>query len=93
LDVAAFLCHEAAEKALKALFIRRFKKLWKTHDLFELAKKLRADKKIVEISKELNPHYIATRYPVVETYSKEDVERYVKLAEEVIRWAEKETES
>ncbi|MBI3413554.1 MAG: HEPN domain-containing protein [Candidatus Aenigmarchaeota archaeon] len=27
-DVAAFLSHQAAEKALKALYILKFKRLW-----------------------------------------------------------------
>ena len=30
-EVTAFLAHQAAEKALKALYILRFKRLWKTH--------------------------------------------------------------
>lgn len=32
-EVAAFLAHRAAEKALNALYILKFKKLWKIHDL------------------------------------------------------------
>lgn len=52
----AFHSHQAAEKALKALYILKFKRLWKIHDLEKLCLTLKADKKIIKISKELNPH-------------------------------------
>ncbi len=47
-EVAAFLSHQAAEKALKALYILKFKKLWKIHDLVELGKTLNAPFEILE---------------------------------------------
>ena len=53
-----FHSHQAAEKALKALYILKFKRLWKIHDLEKLALTLNAKKEMVEISKQLNPHYV-----------------------------------
>jgi HEPN domain-containing protein len=41
-EVSSFLSHQAAEKALKALYILKFKRLWKVHDLKELASRLKA---------------------------------------------------
>jgi HEPN domain-containing protein len=37
--VAAFFAQQAAEKALKAVYIKNFGKLIKTHDLFLIGKK------------------------------------------------------
>jgi HEPN domain-containing protein len=51
----AFHSHQAAEKALKALYIFKFKRLWKIHDLKELSLKIKAEDKIVELCKKLNP--------------------------------------
>ena len=36
-EESAFFSHQAAEKALKALYIKKFKRLWKVHDLRALA--------------------------------------------------------
>jgi HEPN domain-containing protein len=85
-DVAAFLSHQGAEKALKALYILKFKRLWKIHDLEKLALTLRTDKEIIEISKELNPHYVETRYPVDVKYTKRVAGRALENAQEVIKW-------
>ena len=35
-DWACFQAQQAAEKALKALFIKKYKRLWKIHDLVKL---------------------------------------------------------
>ncbi|MBI3413376.1 MAG: HEPN domain-containing protein [Candidatus Aenigmarchaeota archaeon] len=45
-DVAAFLSHQAAEKALKALYILKFNRLWKIHNLEKLAASINADLKM-----------------------------------------------
>ena len=39
LDAAAFYSQQAAEKALKSIYISEFNKLWKVHDLVRIAKK------------------------------------------------------
>lgn len=40
----AFHAHQAAEKALKALYILKFKRLWKIHDLEKLSLTLKLEK-------------------------------------------------
>jgi HEPN domain-containing protein len=82
----AFHAHQAAEKALKSLYILKFKKLWKTHDLEAIASSLKADRKIIEISGKLNPHYIETRYPTEIEYTKEVAENAIKNAKKVLEW-------
>ncbi len=52
---AAFFSQQAAEKALKALYIKRFRKLKKAHDLFLLATELNLPGDLVELCKELSP--------------------------------------
>ncbi len=68
-EAAAFFSHQAAEKALKAMYISKFKRLWKIHDLQQLAVSVEADETIASACGRLNPHYIATRYPTKEILS------------------------
>ena len=69
-DASAFFSQQAAEKALKALNILKHRKLWKIHDLYELSKEIDAPKGISLLCEKLTQHYIATRYPNDEVYSK-----------------------
>jgi HEPN domain-containing protein len=48
LDAAAFYPQQAAEKALKSLYISKFNDLWKVHDLVRIAKRIHAPTRIVE---------------------------------------------
>ena len=89
-EVLAFLSHQAAEKALKALYILKFKKLWKIHDLEKLAKDIDANIKIRKIAARLNPHYIATRYPTDIVYSKEIAEKCLKDSRVIVEWVKKQ---
>lgn len=41
LEAGAFFLQQSAEKALKVLYIKKFRKLLKTHDLILLARKLK----------------------------------------------------
>lgn len=63
--VSIFLCQQAAEKALKALFLERKDELIKTHDLVLLSKNLNAPKEITDHAKDLTMAYTYTRYPDV----------------------------
>ncbi|MBL7160235.1 MAG: HEPN domain-containing protein [Candidatus Aenigmarchaeota archaeon] len=85
-DVSAFFSQQAAEKSLKALYISKYKELWKIHDLYELAIKVEAPKTISDICEKLTQHYIATMYPNDEEYSKEDAEEAVEQAKKVMKW-------
>lgn len=87
LEVSAFLAHQAAEKALKALYILKFKRLWRIHDLVRLGVKVNAPDSILKLCDRLNPHYIETRYPVETEYTKGRCEEAIELAKGVIEWA------
>lgn len=91
-ETAAFLAHQAAEKALKALYILKFKRLWKTHDLVGLLTKLKGDENLLKACDELNRHYIDTRYPTEAEYNEEIVKNALKKAEEVVKWVKKRIE-
>ncbi len=86
-EVSAFLSHQASEKALKALYIFKFKRLWKIHNLVELAKKVNASGNIINVCDALNPHYLATRYPLDEEYSEEKAAEALGNSRKVVKWA------
>jgi len=84
---------QSAEKALKALQLKKENKIIKTHDLLFLAKKLEIPENLIENCRKLKPVYIETRYPDAsgdfKDFSKVDGEEDVKLAKEVLIWIEK----
>ena len=89
-EVAAFLSQQAAEKALKAFYVKKFKKLWKIHDLKILAVELKAPEHIVELAITLNPAYITSRYPGMNVdYKASEVKELIVNAQKVIEWVEK----
>ncbi|MCS6783595.1 MAG: HEPN domain-containing protein [Candidatus Caldarchaeum sp.] len=94
-SVAAFLSHQAAEKALKALYITLKSRLPpKGQNLVRLGKTLEAEEVLDEL-KVLNPHYMVARYPNAanavpsEIYSREIATRCLTAAEKVLEWARK----
>lgn len=89
-DVSAFLSHQAAEKSLKAVYILKFKRLWKTHDLVGLAAKVGGRSEIMEGCEGLNVHYIETRYPTEVRYTKSVAEDALENAKAVMAWVKKE---
>ncbi|MBS3056544.1 MAG: HEPN domain-containing protein [Candidatus Aenigmarchaeota archaeon] len=91
-DVSSFLSHQAAEKALKALYILKFKRLWKTHDLVGLLVKLNSEEDLLEICDELNRHYIDTRYPSEAEYTETVAEDAIKNSKKVVEWVKKKLE-
>ncbi|MEM0459763.1 MAG: HEPN domain-containing protein [Thermofilaceae archaeon] len=91
-SVAAFLCHQAAEKALKALYIVIKSRLPpRGHDLVKLGKALDAEEVMDEL-RILNPHYVVARYPNAantvpsEAYTREICERCLAAAQRVLEW-------
>ncbi len=87
-EVAAFLCQQSAEKALKALYIEKFHELVKTHDLHFLAKKLGAPSGIIDSCKELGTYFIESRYPGgYAKFGAQNVMGALKKAEMVLEWA------
>jgi len=85
---SAFFSQQAAEKALKALYIARFNKLKKVHDLFLLATELEMPEDLVDMCKELSPAYTYSRYPdVIEIENIEEISGdLINHAEKILKW-------
>ncbi|MBS3169571.1 HEPN domain-containing protein [Candidatus Woesearchaeota archaeon] len=64
--VAVFLCQQAVEKGLKAVFmIQKKESPGKTHSLVYLAKEIRVPKEFIDFLVSLTPEFVSTRYPDV----------------------------
>ena len=61
--IAAFLCQQAAEKALKALHIKKIGKYPRIHDLVVLGEKVNVPEDLMNRMRVLNSVYIESRYP------------------------------
>lgn len=62
----AFLAQQAAEQALKGLWLFRGDGLPpRSHNLVELARALNAPEETIDACARLGPHYMASRYPDV----------------------------
>ncbi|MGD9275693.1 MAG: HEPN domain-containing protein [Candidatus Pacearchaeota archaeon] len=87
-NASFFFMQQSAEKALKAVYIKKFRELLKTHDLFILAKKLNAPERVIEYCKKLSPAYQYTRYPDI--IKADDVEEFEEefliYCGEIIKW-------
>ncbi|MHA1972579.1 MAG: HEPN domain-containing protein [Candidatus Hodarchaeales archaeon] len=93
---ACLAAQQAAEKALKALFINFGAEAW-GHSLFRLLKKLpqniRLPDTIIDSAKSLDKHYITTRYPngfvegtPDEYYTLKDAEEAIENARSIIEF-------
>lgn len=93
---ACFAAQQAAEKAVKALYQKLSIEVW-SHSVSRMLESLPEEYKpssgLVEKAKELDRHYIPTRYPnfhpegaPMDYYSREDAERAVRYAEEVVEF-------
>ncbi|MBI2079533.1 HEPN domain-containing protein [Candidatus Micrarchaeota archaeon] len=89
-DAAAFYSQQAAEKALKAIYIKKLNSLLKVHDLVQLARKINAPEKIIEVCKFLTSFYIETRYPgLALDINEEEASDALKDSKMVIEWVKK----
>ena len=90
--IAAFLCQQTAEKALKAYLIEKEGELRKIHDLVALGKAAEISPPILERLSELTLAYVYTRYPDVrpEMDLKDKVPRFLETAQEVLTWTEQQ---
>lgn len=84
---AAFFAQQTAEKAL---YIERFLKLPRTHDLIELAEALGAETGLLEQARLLTPDYLLTRYPdaagtvPARLYRQDEARDRLKAAKEIL---------
>ncbi len=63
-DSSAFHAHQAAESALKAVWLHTARSLApKSHQLLDLAEMVTAPPSVIAACRRLNPHYAGSRYP------------------------------
>jgi HEPN domain-containing protein len=98
-----FLFHQAAEKALEALCIKKLGKYVQTHSVARLLEELggaaELPQGLAERARRLDRHYIPTRYPNAwpelpphRHYSRGDAEEALAAAAEVVELAKREVE-
>ncbi len=90
-----FEAQQAAEKAIKAVFIHRGARFPYFHELDELLNRLGASgikiPKYVRQADELSPFAVVTRYPgLAGPVTKRQHRRAVRIAAAVFRWAERQ---
>ncbi|MBC7091208.1 MAG: HEPN domain-containing protein [Nitrososphaeria archaeon] len=93
---ACFSAQQAAEKAVKALFQHISIEIWGhsiSRMLDSLPDNLKPDHVLVDKAKELDRHYIPTRYPNLHSegapmdyYTKDDARRAIMYAKEIIEF-------
>ncbi len=88
---SVFHCQQAAEKALKAVFIKKFGELIKTHELVFLARKVGLPEELLIDCKDLNESSAATRYPgyeeVITAFTPDSA---MKAAGRLVVWSRKQ---
>ncbi|MFO8016824.1 MAG: HEPN domain-containing protein [Candidatus Woesearchaeota archaeon] len=94
--IAAFLCQQAVEKALKALFLYEKRgEVPQSHSLIYLASNTGVPKDFLSFLKELTPKFVDTRYPDASVdlpsniYDEENTKRIIDKSEEVLKWIRK----
>lgn len=96
---SAFYSQQAAEKALKAAYISKSKKLYAQHNIISLATELGATSEIIASCKRLNPHYIQSRYPdaanavPADSYDNKIASELLIESKKVVEWAIKKATS
>jgi HEPN domain-containing protein len=95
LEDLCFEAQQAAEKAVKAVFVHRGARFPYIHDLDELLERLERSglkiPKYVRQADELSPFAVVTRYPgLFGPVTKRQHRRAVRVAEAVLRWAERQ---
>ena len=85
---ASYLCQQAAEKALKALLLKKTGKIIKIHDLVKLGKKVEIEEKFLESLDKLTHTYVESRYPDTPQgkYTIDETKEDIKIAKGVIKW-------
>jgi len=93
---ACFNCHQAAEKAIKALYQHFHMDAWghsASKLMSELPKNARPPRKLIEKATYLDRYYIPTRYPndlpsgaPMSYFTEKDAKEAISYAEEIIRY-------
>ncbi len=95
LEDLCFEAQQAAEKGIKAVFIKRGEHFPYSHDLERLLRLLEVNglkiPKYIHESRELTPYALVTRYPgLAGPVNVRAYRRAVRLAANVLRWAERQ---
>ena len=89
-----FDAQQAAEKAIKAVFIHRGEPFPFTHDLEALIRLLKVNgqtvPKYVEVAKVLTRFAVVARYPDFTAVTRRKYGQSVRIAAAVLRWAERQ---
>jgi len=87
---SAFFSQQAAEKSLKAVLLKRTKKIRKIHDLVELGRDVNLPEELLEGAKKLTMAYIYSRYPDVKREREMDdiAGDLLEIARGILEWAE-----
>ncbi|MEW5955921.1 MAG: HEPN domain-containing protein [Candidatus Micrarchaeota archaeon] len=93
----AFFSQQAGEKALKAYYIHAKNDVpTKTHNVYELAIKLKLPERMVAICRRLAPQFVVSRYPDAvggvpsELYDENGASEVLDEAVELVEWLEKQ---
>lgn len=91
--IAAFLCQQAVEKALKALFLHEKRgEVPQSHSLIYLATNTSVPRRFYSFLRELTPKYVDTRYPDAAVdlpssiYDEENTKVLLGKSKEVLEW-------
>ncbi len=94
---SAFFAHQAAEAAVKTLFIvRERRESPRTHNLPAIGERLQAPEDILDALTRIGPSYTMSRYPEManavpaKAFNREMAERIVSQAEKVLAWVEEQ---
>src|SRR3989344_3825003 len=93
--LCAFMCQQAAEKGLKALIIKKEKKLIKMHDLVILGRKIGLPENLLLNCEKLSKVYIESRYGILENeppykkFKEKDALEFIFIAKEILEWLKK----
>lgn len=94
---SAFWCQQAAEKALKALYLFKKKESpGTTHSLTFLGRELGVPTEFWNLLRELTKEYYISRYPDAtedvpyKIYTENDAKQYLTLSERLIKWVEQQ---
>jgi len=91
IEAGLFFLQQSSEKALKSLYIKKFKKLIRTHDLVLIAREVKAPEEIISLCKQLTPLYQFTRYPDASPIDNlnELSTKLTNYTEEILKWVKK----
>ena len=93
---SVFFSEQAAEKALKVVYLEEKRRVAFTHDLVELAEELGTPENVSHAAAELSPDYLTTRYPnaanavPAKLYDVASAKMHLGLSGEVLQWVKKE---